>query len=764
MRKGYALYCFIVLLFATGCGVRRYMPTGERLYRKAIVKVNREPGVTTKISVLRSDLKAATRPVPNKFLFGKPYKVWWWYKIGPSKNPKGLRAWLRGQLGEPPVFASRVKPKENAEDLQAYLENLGYFRSTVTGDTIDRSYFTTAIYKADVFQQYKIRTITWLTDSASVLDVVTEKDKEKSILKPGRAYKLADIEAEREWIDIHLKAKGYYFFNPGYVLAYADSTVGDHKVDLFLNISNKMPEKAKHPYMIDRITVFPNYTLMYPPPDTSKTGTFMFDSLNIRDTVHNFRPQLFARTITYRPGMLYSSVNQNTTLNRFINLGAFKFVKNRYDVVADTLKQYHLNAFYYLTPAKKKVIQAELDGFSTDNKYVGTQVSVNWKNRNVFKGAEQLNVKVYAGEEISISDSLKNNNNYRLGTEVSLTFPRYVIPFVHIRESNLFPPQTQFMVGYEYFIEQSLYTKNDFRFQYQFDWKEASNKRHMFAPIALSYINAANVTDSFYRAAQLDPSILFNVYSEAILGSVYTYTYNTLNPLNKDQWYFAGGIDISGNWAGLLTGAKDARSKNILGTPFDQYAKFDADLRYKRIFRSKTEWANRLLVGVGAPYNNSAFLPFSKQYVIGGANSMRGFPVRTLGPGSYLPTQNDIRYFQVIGGDYEFLVNSELRFAVLGKLKGALFADIGNVWTKDTVIFGREGQLKSDWYKELAVSSGFGLRYDATVILIRLDLGIPLRKPYLPEGQRWVFDQIAFGDKYWRRDNLILNLAIGYPF
>jgi len=167
---------------------------------------------------------------------------------------------------------------------------------------------------------------------------------------------------------------------------------------------------------------------------------------------------------------------------------------------------------------------------------------------------------------------------------------------------------------------------------------------------------------------------------------------------------------------------------------------------------------------VGAPYNNSAFLPFSKQYVIGGANSMRGFPVRTLGPGSYLPTLNDIRYFQVIGGDYEFLFNSELRFAVLGKLKGALFADVGNVWTKDTITFGREGQLKADWYKELAVSSGFGLRYDATVILIRLDLGIPLRKPYLPEDQRWVFDQIALGDGDWRRDNLILNLAIGYPF
>jgi outer membrane protein insertion porin family len=764
MMKWYIVYSFIIMLFATGCGVAKYLPKGERLYRNVKVIVNKQPGVTTKASSLQKDLKSATRPVPNKFLLGKPYKVWFYYVIGPSKNPKGFKAWLRDRLGEPPVFSSRVNVQANAEDLQAYLENVGYFHSTVSGDTIDKSYFTTAVYKANVFPQYKIKSVNWLHDSASVLDVLTEKQKDKGFLKPGRPYKLIDIEAERDRVDLQLKAKGYYFFNPNYVLAYADSTVGNNQVDLYLNILNTMPEKAKHPYTISKITVFPNYTLVHPPPDTSKVATIVYDSIAIRDTVHNFKPQLFARTITYRPGMLYSSVDQNTTLNRFINLGTFKFVKNRFDPIADTLGQYKLNAYYYLTPTKKKVIQTEIDAFSTDNRYVGSQLSVSWKNRNTFKGAEQLNVKVYGGVQVSLSDSLKKNNNYRIGTEVSLTFPRYIIPFLHFSESNLYPPQTQFLVGYEYFIEESLYTKNIFRFQYQFNWKEASNKRHMFAPIAISYLNASNVTDSFYAAAKLDPSILFNIYSEIILGSVYTFNYSTLNPKNRDQWYFAGGVDISGNIAGIVTGAKTPRSKTILSTPFDQYAKFDADLRYKRIFRNKTEWANRLLLGVGAPYDNSNFLPFSKQYVIGGANSMRGFPVRTLGPGKYLPTLNDIRYFQVIGGDYEFLVNSEYRFAVLGKLKGALFADIGNVWTKDTVTFGPEGQLTKDWYKQLAVSSGFGLRYDATILLIRLDLGIPLRKPYLPDGQQWVLDQIALGDGSWRRANLIFNLAIGYPF
>ncbi|MEI9956181.1 MAG: BamA/TamA family outer membrane protein [Ferruginibacter sp.] len=214
----------------------------------------------------------------------------------------------------------------------------------------------------------------------------------------------------------------------------------------------------------------------------------------------------------------------------------------------------------------------------------------------------------------------------------------------------------------------------------------------------------------------------------------------------------------------MITGAKSPRSKTVFNTPFAQYAKADIDLRYKQIYKNNVQWANRFELGIGFPYNNSAMLPFSKQYIIGGANSMRGFPVRSLGPGTYLPTLTDKSYFQVIGGDYKILGNTELRFPIAGKLSGATFIDAGNIWTKDTTLFGPAGKLTRNFYKEIAVSSGFGLRFDINVLLIRLDLGIPLRKPYYPDGQRWVFDKIDFGSRDWRRDNLIVNIAIGLPF
>lgn len=760
--KQITVYTLLFLVLASSCNVGKYLPAGEKLYRGASIKVNKSKDVKASNKSLKKQLLLAARPKPNKFILGQPYKVWWWYFIGEPKRPKGLKAFLRNKLGEPPVVSSRINTKVTAENMTAFLENIGYFHSTVAGDTTNKGYFTNAVYTAHILPQHTLRNIIWVNDSSDLLKQLDVKGK--SLLKSGMPYRLSDITAERELLDIKLKTKGYYYFNPDYIMAYADSTIGNYKVDLFLNIKSITPQSARHAYTINRITVFPNYTLLKPAPDTSIKGTVNVDGLLIRDTVHKFKPELFKRTITYRPGKLYSSIDQNTTLNRLINLGAFKFSKNRYEAVKDSADPYRLNVFYYLTPAKKKSLQAELDGFSKENKYIGTKLSLNWKNRNAFRQSEQLAIKAYGGFEISTNDSLKKNNNFRVGTEATLNFPRYLIPFFRIKENNLYPARTQFLLGYEYFIKQSFYTKNVFRFNYEFQWRESANKQNILAPLSLTYLYAANVTDSFYTAAALNPALLSNVYNEAIIGSYYAYTYNTLNPMAKNQWFFNANLEAAGNTLGLLAGAKIPRSKYIFGAPFAQFIKGDLDLRFTKRYRSQIQWANRLQIGIGFPYNNSAFLPFSKQYVIGGSSSIRAFSVRSLGPGSYLPTAKDQSYYQTIGGDYKLLVNSEIRIPLFGRFSGAVFTDVGNVWTKDTVLFGKAGQFKKDFLRELAVASGIGLRIDVGVILLRFDLGVPLHKPYLPDGQRWVIDKIALGNSTWRRDNLVFNIAIGYPF
>ncbi|MEO7445465.1 MAG: BamA/TamA family outer membrane protein [Ferruginibacter sp.] len=754
----------ICVVIASSCSVQKYLPPGERLYRGATVHVEKDPEVTTRARSLKSTILLAATPKANKFLLGQPWKVWWYYKLGESEHVRGLRRFLRNRLGEPPVLSSRINTNATAENMQALLENLGYFHSTVTGDTTNYSYFTKAIYEAKVKPLYHLNKIEWVNDSTELMNTLTYAEG-KSLLVPGNAYRLSDISSERDRLDLYLKTKGYYYFNPDYLMSYADSTVGDRKVNLYLNIKTTTPENAKHPYTISNIIVFPNYTLTSADLDTSRAGAEYFDGIMIKDSVHKFKPDLFATTITYRQGAIYNSETQNSTLNRFINLKTFKFVKNRFSPYFLTDSSHLLDVYYYLTPSKQKSLQGQIDAFSKENQYVGGEASIFWKNRNLFRGAEQLSIRGYGGYEVSYADSLKNNNNFRLGAEATLTIPRYALPFFKISENNFYPPNTNLTTGYEYFRKQLFYTKNFFRFQYDFTWKPSLRKQYKFAPISLSYLNATQVSDSFYKQAAITPSILLNVFSEAVLGSFLNYTYNnSLNPLAINRWYLNTGVDVSGNLYGLFIGAKNYREKLIFGTPFAQYVKLDFDLHYTRTLRSKIDWANRIQLGAGLPYNNSRLLPFAKQYSIGGSNSIRGFRSRSLGPGSYLPTAEDQRFFQIIGGDYKLLANTELRIPLVPRISFATFIDAGNIWTKDTLLFGHAGQLSKDWLKEIAVASGVGIRFDAVVILIRADLGIPLRKPYLPEGQRWVLNKIDFTSGPWRRENLILNIAIGLPF
>lgn len=754
----------ILILAASSCSVRRFLPPGEKLYKGSTIVIQKNPEEKKTSKQLKKYLSQAVSPRRNKFLLGQPYKVWWWYVIGESKNEKGLKPFLRRKLGEPPVLSSRVNAVVTAENMQSFMENSGYFHTTVQGDTVNKGYFTTAMYTAQVQPQYSIKSITWVSDSSALLKLLEERQTSKGILKVGQPYRLSNISAERDQLDMYLKTKGYYYFNPDYLMAYADSTVGNRKVDLYLNVKKTIPEAAKYPYRINRIVVFPNYSLASTRLDTSIVGAVKYDGLIIKDSAKVFKPRLFAQTITYRPGRLYSSSMQNSTLNRLINLGAFKFVKNRFEAVKDSGDLHRLNVYYYLTPAKKKSLQGELNVFTKENNSVGGTLSVNWKNRNLFGGAEQLTVKAYTGFEISLADSLRNNNSFRLGGEASIKFPRYVVPFLRIKENNFYPPNTNLLLAYELYRKQLFYTKNLFRLQYDFTWKKNIRNEYTFAPVAISYLNASNVTDTFYKQSLVTPAILLNVYSEAILGSYFSYTYNNSLGRLKNKIYFNASIDLSGNIAGLITGAKSYRQKTIFNTPFAQYVKLDFDLHYTRTLSNKWDWANRIQVGIGQPYSNSALLPLSKQYIIGGSSSIRGFRVRNLGPGTYKPTAEDQRFFQIIGGDYKFLVNSEIRIPITSNLSTAVFLDAGNIWTKDTLLFGPAGKLTKTWLKELAVATGIGLRFDAKVLVIRADLGTPLRKPYLPDGQRWVLNQINFGSAAWRRENLILNIALGLPF
>ena len=661
------------------------------------------------------------------------------------------------------MLNTAVDLEANEKNMVAHLENKGYFQSRVAGKPVLKGYKMKAQYDVLLTRPYNIDTVKWVLDSSRLGKDIMAVRRKNLYVKSGQQFDLDNIKAETRRMDLALKRKGYYYFSPDYLKAYVDTTVGDHKTNILFSVKKDAPLLAKTPQTINSIILFPNYTLLFPPPDTSKRGLIVYEDIFIRDTVNEFRPSTLASSITYDTGSLYNQQKHNESLNRFINMGAFKFVKSRYEPSTDSVNPSRMDVFYYLTPLKKKTINAEIGGFTKSNSFTGAQVNVNWKNRNLFKGAEQLNVKTYGAFEVSLNDSLKKNNNWRIGAEVSLQIPRFVTPF-RIKENSFFPPYTRFLFGYEYMRRQLLYTKNFFRLQYDLTWKEKINLEHNLSPVSITYNNATAFSPEYLQKVNIYPVLQFANKPELILGSFYNFSTFSRNTFRPNSYFFKGSVELAGNIAGLFNKADSAFDKKIAGAYFAQFAKLDVDFRYTRKLTRSTSLVNRINVGVGMPYGNSAFLPFSRQFIIGGSNSLRGFRPRQLGPGRVLTTPDQQVSYPQVGGDYKLELQSELRFPLFSPVSGALFLEGGNVWTKNEMLYGNGSKLTKQFLKDMAVDGGLGVRVDVTVLVIRLDVAIPLRKPWLPLGSEWVTDQIDFGSKAWRKDNLIFNLGIGYPF
>lgn len=751
---------YIILLMSIGCmmscSIRRHLPPGTQLYKGAAFTVVKDAANKTSEKSIKKQLDLISAPKPNKRILGYPYRVWLWYLIGEPKKETGLKHWLRYRVGEEPVLSTILDVKANASNFENYLINKGYFDSKASGDTSVKGYWVTANYKINLGMPYYVNNFSWIIDSSSEIGKAIKRIPDRDIvIKKGDQFDLDNVKAERSRVDLALKNRGYYYFSPEHIKAWVDSSNHNYTVDVFFKLKDETPVAAVIPQRIRSITVFPNYSLLIPPPDTSKTGMEVYNNIYIRDTVHNFNYPFLTRSITYKPGSLYRSNAQNRTLSRFVNTGVFKFVKNRYEVRGDTIVPRWLDVYYYLTPYPKKNIQGDIGAFVKSNSYTGAQASVTWKNRNAFKGGEQLAFKVYGSYEASSTDSLNKNNNFRVGGELSLTLPRFVTPF-KIRDSFAFPPKTTITMGYEWMRKQALYTKNYTRLQYDFTWREAVNKTHRLAPVSITY-NATTAYSPEYKViVDQVPVLKVANLPELIMGSFYSYTYHTRNTKVRNVFYFNGNLDAAGNIIGLFNKVNTPFTGKIFNAYFAQYVKADVDMRYSMKLAENLHWVNRLIVGAGFPYNNSAYLPFTKQFIIGGANSLRGFQVRELGPGRVKTTVLQQYYYPQIGGDYKLEMNTELRFPVAGKLNGATFIDAGNVWTKDALLYGQEGVLTKQFLKDIAIDAGLGLRLDITFLVIRFDLGFPLRVPYNDPGKEWDFGNALSRPVY--------NIAIGYPF
>lgn len=757
-----------VLLFGIGaCSNTKYLSAGESLYTGSKVKVIGSGLKKKQSKAITNELLALTRPKPNTSILGIRYKLFLYNIAGHPKKQHSPAAWLK-RHGEPPVLLSSVNVDKNVKLLANNMENRGYFQVNAAGDTVVKSKRATAIYTVKSNDLYTISKVHFPEDSSAVSKAIAAIAGQ-SLLKPGKPYNLDIIKAEYGRIDANLKENGFYYFNPDYLITKADTNNGNHQVEYYISVKPKTPEESKKIFTINKVFIYSQYSLNAPGSDTSTRNAFFYKGYYVVDRTKQFKPSLFEQTMQFDPGDVYNRTDHNLSLNRLINLNLFRFVKNRFEVVRNDSSK--LNTYYYLTPLPKQALRVELNGNSKSNNYNGSQVSVSWRNRNFFKGGELLTVNGTYGFEVQVNGY--NSNIYRVGLEGTLTYPRFLVPFLDINPSSGFVPKTNITLAYEALDRVNAYTLNSLRGSFGYAWKQSPLKEHQFSPISINYVQPLNVSQQYLDSVRYNISLRRAIEKQFILGSTYNYNYNQLVTQPSTGIYFNGNVDLSGNIAGLITGAnyKTGDSVKLFGLAFAQYVKLEGDFRYYKKMADNTVLANRIIVGLGVPYGNSIQLPYIKQFFAGGSNDIRAFRSRVLGPGSSLPPTLDANskttFVAEQSGDIKLELNTELRQKLFSVVQGALFADAGNIWLYNDDPTKPGAKFTGNFLKEMAVGAGAGLRFDFSILILRLDLAIPLRKPWLPDGERWVFNKIDFlnqRDPNWRKNNLIFNLAIGYPF
>ena len=748
----------------SSCSNTKYLSEGELLYLGAKVKVEDSLISKTEKKKLAAELKDLLRPKPNKKIAGLRIKLYLHNLAGKTNKTKGFRHWLRTKAGEAPVLFSAAAVDFNQKVLQNYAENKGYFKTKISTRTTQKNKGANTEYTIRPKRQFKIKEVEFPRDTTKTLEKSIAKTQEASFLKIGEAYDLDKIKAERERIDAYLKEQGYFYFSPDYLKIQVDSTQGNHQVQLLVKIKEETPAMARKVFRINEVIIYPNYSI------NTKEELITRDSLSkptdfvIIDPEHTFKPRIFDRALYFKKNDLYNRTNHNLSLNRLVNLGTFKFVKNQFKLV-DSTKNY-LDAYYYLTPLPKKAISVEVLAKTNSANYTGTELNVNWSNRNTFRAAELLTISAFGGLEVQMAGQNRGFDVYRVGSEANLIWPRIISP-IRINSSSGYVPKTKATLGYEYQNRAQLYSLNSLKASYGYLWKTDIHKEHQLNISSINFVSPTNVTALYEAQRAANPSLNAVIAKQLIFGPTYSYTFtNTMDMARKNTFYFKTGIDLAGTLTGLATNAniRVRDTVSVLGVPFSQFAKVETEFRHYLKINDKIQLASRVDVGAGVPYGNSAELPFIKQFFIGGTNSIRAFRARSIGPGTFNPSRDANSFLPDQSGDIKLELNTELRAKLFGIVHGAVFVDAGNIWLVNDNPLKPGAQFSEKFLNELAVGTGVGLRFDLSFLVLRTDFAFPIRKPYLPSGQRWVLDQINFGSGPWRSENLVFNLGIGYPF
>lgn len=758
------LFLILISLLWTACTGTRHLPKGEKLYTGAEIKL--ESAEKMDRQFVKSVVKAAVRPAPNKVYLGIRPKLWKYNLAGENPQTK-FGKWLQ-RTGEPPVLLSSVKPGATSAIIDAKLFNIGIFKSFTESEIVEKKHTGKVIYTSHIHKPYMVKDMIYAISDDSLSRLI-QTEKDKSLIKSGEEYNLDQLKNERIRIDGLLKNNGYFYFSPDYLLFKADTSNINRTVSFKLTLKDSIPKNALTVFRINKVYINQNYSLNERRVDSTK-DTLIYENIVFvgKEKRMAIKPKVLSKSIYLRKNEIFSRQNHVITLNRLMSMGNFKLVQINFSESKAGPGLLDVNIL--MTPMPKRTFRAEMDVVSKSNNYTGPRLNLSLLNRNAFNGAEILNLNLAGSFETQLSGNNKNQYSYSYNPQLELTFPRFLVPFNIKRTSSMYIPKTRLLLSYNFMKRVDYFDMRTFQFIYGFKWKENIRKEHELNPIDISYTSIGNKSETFADLLDSIPYLKKSYEERFIAGGSYSFNYNEqVTPGKKMQYYAHFSSELAGtvfSLAKAIEGEKVSATNpsKVAGAIYSQYAKTSIDVRGFYNFRDKNKLALRFFAGVAKPFGNSSVLPYTKQFFSGGPSSLRAFQINSVGPGTYHQNPKLVGFLQ-LGGDVKLETNAEYRFGIYRYFKGALFVDAGNVWLLQSNP-SETGTpfVASKFLNEVAVGAGVGLRVDVSFFILRFDLAFPLRKPWLEDNYRWVMNQINFGSSAWRNDNLVLNVAIGYPF
>lgn len=713
----------------------------------------------------REEVDAVLAYPPNNAIFGSssitwPWKIGLWVHNGFFDSDSRLGQWIFRTFGTEPVLISQVSPEMRAKVATNTLHNYGYFRGKVDYDVLTGSNPKKASvsYSVSTGPLYRLDSIAYQRFPAPMDSVLSQHHHER-LLHKGDAFSVVNLSSEQTRIETLLRNHGYYYFNADYTTFRADTTLRPNKVELQVLPVSARPARADRPWYIGRAIVNVRNNDLAPLEHTRTRRNYTY---NWSGEKLPLRANMWRHAITHRTGNLYTLNDQEMTLKKLGELGVFSSVDVGYVPRDTTATCDTLDVVVSAVMDKLYDSTFEMNATMKSNQQVGPGISYELAKRNAFRGAEKVSFKIFGSYEWQTGQGAGGRNSllnsYELGTQLAFKFPRFVFPGISRRRMR-FPSSTEFTLDADWKNRSRFFNLFTMGAGVTYHWYRRETAQHEFTLLNLQFNKLNHTTSAFDSIMTANPALYVSMRNQFIPSMSYTFTYQSRS-WRRNPWW----VQLSVKEAGNVTSAIYAiagqsfseRDKNLLGNPFSQYIKVTAEMhKLFRLSRSLSV-ATRLGGGVIYSYGNSESAPYTDQFYVGGANSVRGFTVRTIGPGSYRPAESKYAYMDQTG-DVKLEANAELRAHLFGDLHGAVFLDAGNVWTLRNDPKRPGSQLTASTLKDIALGTGFGLRYDLSFLVLRLDLGIALHAPYTTS--RSGFYNI---EKF--KDGLGLHFAIGYPF